>query len=90
MPCTTPGHAVADGRAAGRLDAHQLGFGVVGEAGEDPDGVGAAADAGHDHVGQAAAGAARRHCARASLPITRWNSRTIHGYGCGPMTEPRQ
>ena len=31
-----------------------------------------------------------RHCARASSPITRWNSRTIHGYGCGPITEPRQ
>ena len=30
------------------------------------------------------------HCSRASVPITRWNSRTIHGYGCGPMTEPRQ
>ena len=31
-----------------------------------------------------------RHCSRASSPITRWNSRTIHGYGWGPMTEPRQ
>ena len=30
------------------------------------------------------------HCSRASLPMTRWNSRTIHGYGCGPITEPRQ
>ncbi len=27
---------------------------------------------------------------RASSPITRWSSRTIHGYGCGPITEPRQ
>ncbi len=34
--------------------------------------------------------AARRHCSRASSPMTRWNSRTIHGYGCGPITEPRQ
>ena len=31
-----------------------------------------------------------RHCSRASSPITRWNWRTIHGYGCGPITEPRQ
>ena len=30
------------------------------------------------------------HCARASSPMTRWNSRTIHGYGCGPITEPKQ
>ena len=28
------------------------------------------------------------HCARASRPITDWNSRTISGYGCGPSTEP--
>ena len=27
--------------------------------------------------------------ARASSPITRWKSRTIIGYGCGPMAEPR-
>ena len=31
-----------------------------------------------------------RHCSRASSPMTRWNSRTIHGYGWGPITEPRQ
>ena len=30
------------------------------------------------------------HWCRASSPTTRWNSRTIHGYGCGPITEPRQ
>jgi hypothetical protein len=29
-----------------------------------------------------------RHCSRASSPMTRCSSRTIHGYGCGPMTEP--
>ena len=34
--------------------------------------------------------AAAAHCSRASSPMTRWNSRTIHGYGCGPITEPRQ
>ena len=27
-------------------------------------------------------------CARASLPITAWKSRTIVGNGCGPMAEP--
>jgi hypothetical protein len=32
----------------------------------------------------------RRTARGASSPMTRWNSRTIHGYGCGPMTEPRQ
>ena len=31
-----------------------------------------------------------RHCRRASSPTTRWNSRTIHGNGCGPIAEPRQ
>ena len=32
--------------------------------------------------------ASSRICARASRPITDWNSRTISGYGCGPSTEP--
>ena len=31
-----------------------------------------------------------RTWARASMPMTRCSSRTIHGYGWGPMTEPRQ
>src|SRR5207237_812710 len=31
-----------------------------------------------------------RHWCRASSPRMRWNSRTIHGYGWGPMTDPRQ
>ena len=31
---------------------------------------------------------ARRDCARASSPMTRWKSRTSIGYGCGPITEP--
>ena len=31
-----------------------------------------------------------RDWARASSPITRWKSRTIIGYGCGPMAEPRR
>jgi len=29
-----------------------------------------------------------RACARASSPMTRWKSRTIIGYGCGPSAEP--
>ena len=28
------------------------------------------------------------HCARASRPMIDWNSRTIAGYGCGPIAEP--
>ena len=37
-----------------------------------------------------ASGSSSAHWARASSPMTRWNSRTIHGYGCGPITEPMQ
>ncbi len=44
------GHAAADGGATGGLGADQSGVGVD-EAGEDAGGVGAAADAGHHHVG---------------------------------------
>jgi hypothetical protein len=29
-------------------------------------------------------------CSRASTPMIRWNSRTISGNGCGPVTVPRQ
>jgi len=29
-----------------------------------------------------------RHCARASRPMTDWNSRTMVGYGCGPSALP--
>ena len=54
---------------------------------EDADGVAAAADAGDDGVGQAA-GLLEASAARASRPITDWNSRTISGYGCGPSAEP--
>jgi hypothetical protein len=28
------------------------------------------------------------NCAAASSPIRRWRSRTIVGYGCGPIAEP--
>ena len=48
------GHAVADGGAAGRLDADELDVGQLGEAGEDAGGVRPAADAGDDDVGVAA------------------------------------
>ena len=44
-------HAVADGGAAGRLDADQLDVRQLGEPGEDAGGVRAAADAGDDDVG---------------------------------------
>ena len=85
------GHTVAHRGTAGRLDADELDLGVLGEPGEDARRVGAAADARHHDVGLArAVGQRHRHCAAVSVPITRWNSRTIHGYGCGPMTEPRQ
>ena len=49
-----PGTPWADRRAAGRLDADQLHVGELGEAGEEPDGVRAAADARGDDVGVAA------------------------------------
>ena len=70
----------------GRLDADQPHVGVVDEAGEDPDRVRAAADAGDDASGSRPS--ASRICSRASRPITAWSSRTISGYGCGPTHEP--
>ena len=51
--------------------------------------VGAAADAGDHDVGVVAQQLAR-HCSRASSPMTALELVTIHGYGCGPITEPRQ
>ena len=81
------GDAVADGGAARRLDADEVGRGVD-EAGEEPDRVRPTADAGDDDVGIPAEPLPA--LLRASSPMTRWNSRTIHGYGCGPITEPRQ
>ena len=50
------GAARAEARRAGRLDADEPHVGVVEEAGEDPDRVRAAADAGDDRVGQPALG----------------------------------
>ena len=32
----------------------------------------------------------RRDWALASSPMTRWKSRTIMGYGCGPSADPRR
>ena len=75
-----------DAAAAG-LDADQPHARVVDERVEDAHRVAAAADAGDDEVGQPA-GARRGSAARASWPITDWNSRTISGYGCGPSTDP--
>ena len=82
------GHAVADGGAAGRLDADQLGVGV-GEAGEDARSRSSRRRRRRRRRRDRRRVSAR-HCSRASSPITRWSSRTIHGYGCGPITEPRQ
>ena len=65
---------------ARRLDADQLDAAIVDESVEDAHRVRAAADAGDDRV---AAGARSRSsiCARASLPMTDWKSRTMRGYG---------
>jgi len=44
----------------------------------------------HATIASGSRPAAARICSRASIPITRWKSRTIVGYGCGPITEPMQ
>ena len=81
------GHTPPDGRATGRLGAHQAG-GRVDEAGEQPRRVGAAADAGHDDVritaGQGAAllvGLVADHAVQLTHHPRVW---------VGPITEPRQ
>ena len=87
-----PGHrgavlAALEPEAAG-LDADEAGVGVE-EAGEGAHRVRPAADARDDDVGVARRGSPGT--ARAlRRPTTRWNSRTIHGNGCGPTTEPMQ
>lgn len=48
--------------------------------------IGAAADAGNDTVRQSALFSIS--CFFASSPMTFWKSRTMVGYGCGPITEP--
>ena len=63
---------------ARRLDADQLDVGVVEEAGEGPDRVRAAADAG-DHPRRGGRPRPRATCSRASSPITRCRSRTSAG-----------
>ena len=63
---------------AGRLDAVDLHARVVEEGMEQAHGVGAAADAGDERVGQPAF-RAPCICSRVSLPITDWKSRTITG-----------
>lgn len=68
-----------------RLVSVETDVGIIEEVVEDADGVGATADAGDDCVGQPTRS---RHCWRVSLPMTRWNSRTISGNGAGPATVP--
>jgi hypothetical protein len=70
-----------DAVAAG-LDAAHADRGIVEEGIEQADGIGAAADAGEEQIGQAPSFS--RICARASSPMTRWKLRTITGYGCAP------
>ena len=81
------GRTAADRRTAGGLDADQPRRGV-GESREDPGGVRATADARDHHVGDP--DAELDSCVAASRPMMLWNSRTIHGKGCGPITEPMQ
>ncbi len=64
------------------------GPGICEERGEEPDGVGPAADAGDQRRRRRPL--SRASCALSSLPITDWNSRTISGYGEGPSAEPRR
>ena len=94
MPCSTPGAPARESRrviagrnaAAAGFDADEPHARVVDERVEQAHRVAAAADAGDDDVRQPPGAA--RICARASWPITDWNSRTISGYGCGPSTDP--
>ena len=89
MPCTTPGTPRPIGRAAGWLDADEDRAAVSTK----PEKMPAAFDPPPTHATTTSGSpppSSSRHCAAASSPMTRWNSRTIHGYGCGPITEPRQ
>ena len=72
---------------AGGLDDGQADRRLADEPCEQADRVRAAADAGDREIGQAAFDA--WSCAAASSPIRRCRSRTIVGYGCGPIAEPR-
>ena len=89
MPCRTPGDALRPHRRpAGGLDADQLGR--------------RAHEAGRKCRPRCCRPPRRRRrnrgpCRASSgiagsrlFPMTAWNSRTIHGNGCGPITEPRQ
>ena len=87
MPCRTPGDPLPTAEPPAASMPTRTGRGV-GESREDARGVGAAPDAGHDHVGRADAEFAQLRAA--SWPMMLWNSRTIQGKGCGPMTEPMQ
>ena len=72
---------------AGGLGDRQADRRLPDEAREEPDRVRAAADAGEGEVRQPPLDAVS--CAAASSPIRRWRSRTIVGYGCGPIALPR-
>ena len=61
----------------GRLDPDHAHLGLVEERMEQADRVGAAADAGDQRVRQPPSLAVI--CARTSLPITAWKSRTMAG-----------
>ena len=70
------GMPAADDLFAAGLDADQADRLVVDERVEHPDRVAAAADAGDDRIRQTAG---ELGSARASRPMTDWNSRTISG-----------
>ena len=63
--------------ATRRLDPDHAHLRLVEERMEQADRIGAAADAGDQRVGQAPSLAVI--CARTSLPITHWKSRTMAG-----------
>ena len=81
--------AVPGRGAAGGLGADQADRRVVGESGEQAGGVRATTDAGDGDIGQAAGQLVAPGLWPRS-PMISWKVRTIHGYGCGPITEPRQ
>ena len=88
MPCTTPGTPrVTAAPPAGSTPTSSALVSAKPEkmpAAFDPPPTQAVTTSGTPPSSSAA------HWARASMPMTRWNSRTIHGYGWGPITEPRQ
>ena len=83
-----PRDAPADGGPAFRLDSDE-----AGAVSAKPAKVPAALDPPPTQATTRSGSAPSRlggHCSAASRPTTRWNSRTIQGYGWGPITDPRQ